>query len=166
MDITVIETATRKSIPGKILPASLSDMPIKQKSWKFSWKQLHKIEGSRIAKLCLEEDSREIQGLIMLTLMNQEMLYMNNIEVAPHNYGKNGKYENVAGNLIAYGCLQSFELGKGNYEGFLAFESKTELIPFYQTRYGARHATGQRMFFEPKAGRKLMKKYLKVSFNK
>jgi hypothetical protein len=44
-------------------------------------------------------------------------------------------------------------LAKGNYEGFWAFERKTELIPFYQARYGATYATGQPMFFKPAAGR-------------
>ena len=92
--------------------------------------------------------------------MNDEMLYMNTIEVAPHNYGSNGKYENVAGCLIAFGCLKSFELGKNHYEGYLTFESKTELIQFYQKKYGASIAAGQRMFINPKAGLNLIEKYL------
>lgn len=89
------------------------------------------------------------------------MLYLNNIEVASHNLGLKGKYENVAGCLIAYACLKSFELGKNAYEGYLTFESKTELISLYQNRYRATLAMGQRMFIEPEMGLKLIDKYLK-----
>ncbi|MEO0582047.1 MAG: hypothetical protein AAF135_07495 [Bacteroidota bacterium] len=68
---------------------------------------------------------------------------MNNIEVAPHNYGSNGRYENVAGALIAFACLQSIEKGKEPYEGYLTFESKTALIEFYINKYGATLAVGK-----------------------
>ncbi len=96
----------------------------------------------------------------MLSVMYEEMLYMNNIEVAPHNLGSDGKYDNVAGCLIAFGCLKSFELGKNTYKGYLTFESKTELIPLYQDKYGATLAMGQRMFIDPDTGLGLIDKYL------
>lgn len=96
--------------------------------------------------------------------MNDEMLYMNNIEVAPQNYGSEGKYENIAGCLIAYACLKSIELGQKYYKGYLTFESKTKLIPLYEKKYKATLATGQRMFIEPKAGLELIEKYLKLTF--
>ncbi len=99
----------------------------------------------------------------MLTLLNEEMLYMNNIEVAPHNYGEHGRYDRVAGCLIAFGCYKSFEQGAGHYIGYLAFESKTKLIALYQKKYGATQAMGQKMFIDPDAGRKLMKTYLNQS---
>lgn len=96
----------------------------------------------------------------MLTLMNNEMLYMNNIEVAPHNLGSTGAYDNVAGCLIAFGCLKSFELGSNHYTGYLTFESKTALIPLYQKKYGATLAMGQKMYIAPQAGLTLIKKFL------
>ena len=64
--------------------------------------------------------------------------------------------------LIAYGCPISFEIGKNNYEGFLTFESKTELIQLYHDRYGATLAAGQRMFIEPEVSIELIEKYLNV----
>ena len=164
MDVKLIDIVSGQEVSGIILPAEKADMPLKKQGWKFSWKQLYGIEGATYYKLCLKENVSEIQGLIMLTLMNQVMLYLNNIEVAPHNYGSGGRYENVAGGLLAYGCLQSFELGKDHYEGFLSFDSKTELIPLYVEKYGATHVMGQKMFFDPDAGRDLMKKYLNRSF--
>ena len=165
MEVQVVESFSGKTIPAEISAAEKEDMPLRKNGWKFTWRELFKVEGAEFYKLCLKESPNEIQGLIMLSLMNQEMMYLNNIEVAPHNYGRKGQYEKVAGALIAYGCLLSFEKGRGHYEGFLAFESKTELIPFYQNEYGATHAMGQRMFFGLDAGRNLMKKYLNRSFN-
>lgn len=98
----------------------------------------------------------------MLTLVNGEMLYMNNIEVAPHNYGRYGKYENVAGCLFAFACNKSLEIGKENYNGFVSFDAKTEFIQFYQEKYGATVARGQKMFFDPAAGKALIDKYLNI----
>lgn len=164
MDVEVIEAISSNRKKGKILLVRQDELPRKRDGWKFAWKQLFKIEGSLHHKLILSHSPHEIQGLLMLTLMNKEMLVMNNIEVAPHNYGHDGMYGNIAGLLIAFACVQSFELGKEHYKGFLSFESKTDLIPYYQEKYGATHAFGQKMFIEPPTGRQLIKEYLGISF--
>jgi len=78
------------------------------------------------------------------------------------NYGSNGKYENIAGCLIAFACFKSVELGKNSYEGYLTFESKTALIDFYRNKYGATLTMGQRMFIDPHIGKKLVKDYLNL----
>lgn len=41
-------------------------------------------------------------------------------------------------------------------------DSKTNLIELYEKKYGATHAIGQKMFFDPVAGKNLMEAYLKV----
>ena len=92
----------------------------------------------------------------MLTMMFDEMLYMNNIEIAPHNYGDGGRYKFVAGCLLAFACRMSQIKGKGYYKGFLIFESKTELMPLYENKYGATKAAGQRMFFSPEAADRII----------
>lgn len=117
------------------------------------------MEGAKLYKLVLEDDLT-LQGMLMLTLVNDEMLYMNNIEVAPQNYGSQGKYDKVAGCLIAFACLKSFEMGKDYYKGYLTFQSKTDLITFYQKKYGAVIAGGHRMFIEPNVGTQLIEEYL------
>ena len=48
--------------------------------------------------------------------------------------------------------------------GFLSFESKTKLMKLYQEKYGAIAAMGQKMFFDPEGGKKLMRMYLKMDF--
>ncbi|GAB5555342.1 MAG: hypothetical protein Sapg2KO_49330 [Saprospiraceae bacterium] len=137
-------------------------MPLKKDGWQFTWKQLAKTEGADFYKLTKLDTPQEIEGILMLTILNEEMLYMNNLEVAPHNYGSKGKYANVAGSLIAFACYKSFEHGKNYYMGYLSFDSKTSLISSYQARYGAILAIGQKMFFDPGAGKSLMKKYLNI----
>lgn len=166
MYIKLIETKTRKSYAGQILEIFPKEMPSKKDGWQFTWRKLAKIEGAAFFKLTLKNSPKQIEGLLMLTLLNDEMLYMNNVELAPHNYGSKGKYENVAGALIAFACKKSFELGKGHYVGFLSFNSKTQLIPFYQKKYSATWAMGQKMFIDDKNGKKLMKMYLNIDVSK
>ena len=42
----------------------------------------------------------------------------------------------------------------------MTLESKTNLIPLYQNKYGATLAMGQRMFIDPDTGLELIDKYL------
>jgi len=160
MEIQILEIRKRKKIKALIEKAKSKDMPIKKNGWQFRWRTLYKVEGADFYKLTLKDESSEIQGILMLSVMNEEMLYMNNIEIAPHNIGSKGKYDNVAGCLIAYACQKSFELGKNTYRGYLTFESKTQLIPIYKRKYGAKLAMGQRMFIEPDTGLRLIEQYL------
>ena len=162
MKVSLLEIKTGKNIEAEISKALAGDMPLKKEGWQFSWKSLYKTEGAEFYKLTRTHLPSGNEGIIMLSLMNEEMLYMNNVEVAPHNYGSTGKFDYVAGCLIAFGCLKSFERGKGYYKGYLTFESKTELIPLYQEKYGAVLAMGQRMFIEPKMGIQLVEQYLNI----
>ena len=160
MEIKIIEASTKKKIDAVIEIAEFKDMPKKKDGWNFNWRSLFKTEGAEFYKLTINEQEKTIEGVIMLSLMNDEMMYMNNVEIAPHNYGSKGKYENITGCLIAFACLKGIEKGKNFYEGYLTFESKTALIDFYRNKYGATLARGQRMFIEPNVGQKLIKEYL------
>ncbi|MEO0639831.1 MAG: hypothetical protein AAFY70_08900, partial [Bacteroidota bacterium] len=147
-------------IEAAIRKAEFEDLPLKKNGWQFNWRKLYKVKGSEVFKLISIGPSNSLEGLIMLSLMYGEMVYMNNIEIAPHNYGSQGKYENAAGCLLAFGCQQGFERGEGNYLGYLSFESKSQLIPIYQHKYGATLALGRRMYIGPQSGELLIKKYL------
>ncbi len=88
------------------------------------------------------------------------MLIMDVIEIAPHNFGSSNKrFDYVAGCLIAFACRESFKI-EGNYKGFLAFTSKTNLIEWYEKKYGALQALGRRMYINDTIGLKLIGKYL------
>lgn len=162
MEVQLFNPNNQKFYSAVIERAKSTDMPLKKTGWQFNWKTLFKVEGSEIFKLTLLKSPLTIEGLIMLSLMNQEMLYLNNIEIASHNLGENGTYDRAAGCLIAYGCQQSFEKGKGDYRGYLTFESKSQLIGLYEKKYGATKAMGLRMFIDPEAGLKLIKEYLET----
>lgn len=53
--------------------------------------------------------------------IEQEHVFMNLLESAPFNIGKNKIYEGVAGNLVAYACKISFQRG---FDGNVAFTAK------------------------------------------
>jgi len=162
MKVSILEKKTDLEQKAEIKKILKKELPLKKDGWNFNWRELSKVEGSFIYKITLLESPNKIEGILMLTMFNEEMLFMNNIELAPHNIGKNKKYDSVAGCLLAYGCRESFEKGKGNYHGFLSFDSKTELIELYQNKYGASLAIGHKMFFAPESGKKLMKQYLGI----
>lgn len=166
VEIYLKEVETGKIHEGRIFESLPKEMPLKNGGWQFSWRKLAKVEGALFFKITLKNSPEEIEGLLMITLMNDEMLYMNNLEVAPHNYGSKGRYENVAGSLIAFACKKSFELGKGPYLGFLSFDSKPQLISLYQEKYAATLAMVQKMYIDPENGKKLMKKYLNIKLEK
>ncbi len=163
MKIILREARTGDATEALIVKAGTKDMPLKKDGWNFTWRSLSKTEGAMLYKLITVDNPERLQGMLMLTLIDEEMLFMNNIEVSPSNYRSEGKFENVAGGLIAYACYKSFELGKQHYLGYLTFDSKTKLIELYQNKYGATFAMGQKMFFDPQAGKALMKKYLSLN---
>jgi len=162
MKVKVLETRTGSEKRAEIKRILRKEIPLKKDGWNFNWRELFKIEGSNLYKITLLETPEQIEGIFMMTIYNEEMVFMNNIELAPSNIGKKKKYDNIAGYLLAFGCRESFEKGKGNYHGFLSFDSKTELIELYQNKYGANIAMGHKMYFGPEAGKKLMKKYLDI----
>lgn len=162
MKVKLIEKKTGIERHAEIQNITKKEQPLKKDGWNLSWRSLFKVEGSEIFKISLEESPKDIQGLLMLTMFNDEMLFMNNIEIAPQNVGKNKKYENTAGILLAFACKESFEKGKGSYVGFLSFDNKTELIELYHSKYGGTVAMGNKMFFDPEAGKTLMRKYLEI----
>ena len=161
MQVYLQETQTGKTISALILSAEKGDMPLKKDGWNFTWKDLYKDKDAVFYKLVLEETPEVIEGVIMMSISNGEMVYLNNVELAPHNISRDKRYDYVAGCLIAYGCLYGHRNGVGNYKGFVCFDSKTTLINHYRTKYGAEQLMGQRMFIAPETGIELIKKYLK-----
>ena len=81
---------------------------------------------------------------------------MHLIESAKLNKNNGKTYLGVPGNLVAYACKVSVDKG---YQGFLAFDAKTELIKHYQESLYATHFRGLRMFIETKAALKLISQY-------
>ena len=160
MKIKLKDTVTNELINAQILPAIKNELPSKKEGWNFNWSEVYAQEG-KIYKVIIEEKPEEIQGIVKFSIHNNEMLYMENLELAPHNIGSKGRYDYIAGCLIAYCCKLSHSFGKGNYSDIVVFDSKTVLINFYKTKYGATLLFGQRMCIYSEAGQNLISQYLK-----
>lgn len=163
MEVQLLHIKTNKLVTAFISILDKKNLPLRKDNWKFNWQKLYKTEGADFYKISLIESPDTAEGIVMLSLMFEEMVYMNNIEVAPHNVGSSGKFDHVAGALIAYACFKSFITGKNAYKGYLSFESKTALISLYLKKYGAVLASGNKLFIPPENGKVLVEKYLKTT---
>lgn len=155
----IYDLGNNKLIEAEIVPAT-GKMPLKKDGWNFDWNKLIKEKNTKTYVLRLKNETQSVEGILQLRLEN-DMLIMDVIEIAPHNIGSsNKKFDYVAGCLIAFSCRESFKI-EGNYKGFLTFISKTSLIDWYKSKYGATQALGQRMFIDDSMGMELIEKYLK-----
>ncbi len=110
-----------------------------------------------VFKLVIEGNQDVLQGLISLENM-QGFVYVSLIESINYNKGINKVYEGVAGNLFAYACKVSHELG---FDGFVAFDAKTALVGHYQKTLGAFTLGGHRMIIPTQPAQILIDKYFK-----
>ncbi|MBY0481723.1 MAG: hypothetical protein K2Q21_10230 [Chitinophagaceae bacterium] len=158
MIVEILDVFNNRILKAEIVPAESTSMPQKRNGWNFNWKKLLKNENTKTVMLRLVETPQTIEGVLQLKNYGN-MLIMDVIEIAPHNIGPHKKYEHVAGCLIAYACRESFKT-EGNYRGYLTFVSKTNLIKWYTSKYGAKLAIGQKMYIDPDKGSELIDKYL------
>lgn len=155
----ILDVETKARIEVEVVMGRPTMMPLKKDGWNFNWRSTIKRKNTQTFVLRQKWKSEQVEGVLHLRL-SDGMLIMDLVEIAPHNIGsKTKKYDRVAGILIAYACRESFLL-ENEYKGFLTFQSKTELIELYKSRYGARRALGQRMYIEPEAGIKLINEFL------
>lgn len=155
--VGILDVQNNIKIKAGIIPADKIKMPLKKDGWNFNWKQLIKSKNTTTYILKLVDPPQTIEGVLQLKI-EEDMLIMDLIEIAPHN-GQKKRYTDVAGCLISYACRESLKV-KGDYQGFLSFVAKTDLIEWYSKKYGATHAFGQRMYIDPETGLELIEKYL------
>ena len=104
------------------------------------------------------ENKNIIQGLVSLKT-KENYVFVNLVENAKFNRGKDKIYLGVGGNLFAFACKTSKELG---FEGYVAFDSKTALVLHYHTSLGAERALGQRMYISDENASILINQYFKT----
>lgn len=129
----------------------------RKNGWQFNWKTELANDAKEVYKLSIVNNLAIIQGLLSLSIENDHV-FMNLVESAPFNIGKDKLYEGVAGNLVAYSCKVSFQKG---FEGFVAFDAKTKLIQHYQKTLGAYYFSKQRMIIPTVSAQILIVKYFK-----
>lgn len=141
-----------------VLPITKKDLPhLDKKFWSFDWKKEAKFANRIVYKLATLENPNVIQGLISLSDLGDHV-FVNLIESAVFNRGKDRLYEGVAGNLFAFACQQSIEKG---YDGFVVMEAKTKLIAYYRDAFGAqRMGNSLRMFLDERVAEKLINYFL------
>lgn len=156
---SIENAATGESFATKISLLLLSDLRqiTKKNGWLFNWKAELNMPEREVYKLTVEGHAQAIEGLVSLSTRTDH-IFMNLIESAPSNRGKNKVYLGVPGNLVAFLCRVSFQRG---FNGFVAFHSKTKLIEHYKKELGAYHFGGHLMIIDQAAAKRLIDKYFK-----
>jgi len=131
---------------------------IQKIGWSFDWKAEFNDLTREVYKLTIVNNPNIIQDLLSVTIEGDH-IFMNLLESAPFNVGKQKLYEGVAGNLVAYACKISFQKG---YDGFVAFTAKSKLIRHYEETLGAFHFKNQRMIIDILSAEFLVTKYFKI----
>lgn len=130
---------------------------IKKIEWSFNWKAEIQDNSKQVFKLTTINNPQVVHGLISLTDKGDHV-FMDLIESAKFNKGKNKLYRGVAGNLVAFACKMAFEL---SYDGVVSFNAKTQLVKHYEQTLGAKLFGGNRMFIDTREALILVTKYFK-----
>lgn len=150
---------SRDSFPTEVSLLTNADLmqATRKNGWSFNWEIEFNNNAKEVYKLTIINNPNIIQGLLSLT-METDHVFMNLVESAPFNIGKDKLYEGVAGNLVAYACKVSFQK---DFDGFVAFDAKTRLIKHYEKTLGAYRFGGQRMIIPTQPAQILINKYFK-----
>lgn len=122
---SIQNTISGDSFPTEVARFTIRDCKhiTKKNGWNFKWKIELNNDINEIYKLTVVHNPDIIQGLLSIR-KEQDHIFMNLLESAPFNIGRNKLYEGVAGNLVAYACKISFQFG---YEGFVSFTAKNKV---------------------------------------
>ena len=105
---------------------------LQNKGWNFDWTD-KELNWSNIYKLQLKDDD-VIQGLIAAEVV-RGAVYVRLIESAPHNLGRDKRFDGVGGHLFAIAVKLSFAMG---FNGYIFFETKNMgLVEHYSETFGA-----------------------------
>ncbi len=162
-EVDKLTNSIENSISGEVFDTLIIQLKpedgksIKKTEWVFNWQNELKDKTKQVYKLTTMSNPKIIHGLISLTDKGDH-IYMDLIESAKFNKGKNKLYKGVAGNLVAFGCKMSFEK---KYNGIVSFVAKTQLIEHYEQTLGAKLFSGNRMFIDTREAFILTIKYFK-----
>jgi hypothetical protein len=156
---SVVHERSGREYPTRIL--HWSDLQQSQTAdlagWRFNWPS-EAARPTRTVVALVAEGIETVQGLMAFEPA-QGYLHVLLVESAPHNVGPNKVYRGVPANLFAFACIRSIGLG---FEGFVAFDAKTELIEHYKVSLGAvRVGRSSRMVIEPPRSLDLVERYFK-----
>ena len=161
IEIDKLTNSIENAITGEAFETEFSRVTskeLKKKDWLFDWHKELKDKSNEVYKMTTVENKHIIQGLVSFTIRN-EYVFVNLVENAKFNKGSGKVYVGVGGNLFAFACKKSMELG---FDGCISFISKTSLMDYYNKSLGAIKTIGQRMaILEPEA-ENLINRYFKT----
>lgn len=156
---SIQNTISGDSFTTEVIRLTKTDLKqvTKKNGWNFNWKQELDNNSREVFKLTITNNPAIIQGIISFSI-KPDYIYMELVESAPFNLGRNKLYEGVPGNLVAFACKVSFQHG---FDGFVSFTAKTKLIEHYEKTLGAYHFGNQLMIIHTGAAQHLIDKYFK-----
>lgn len=167
MRILILEMISGKLINGLIREGLKSELPSIRQNWDFNFSKKAQEKGKSVFILVKEESPALVEGCMIFSVHKDLGPFLDLLEVAPHNKGKNGKHKRVSGCLIAYACGLSFERGENEDKGILTFkamgkdqESSIVLEKYYRENYGAIMNPLGFMEIYPDRSRLLIEEYL------
>jgi len=168
MNVKILEIETNSLINSSISKVNKNStkLPTLTDGWRFNFSKHSKGKDYETYILTTYNTPEIIEGCLIINNKNKFQVYMAFIEVAPHNRGRDRKYDRIAGCLIAFACKQSFINGK---EGYLAFdvleerkEDELKLMQLYSNKYNAARLAGSTtMIILPEGSEKLINEFLK-----
>ncbi len=167
MKVKIIRLTDNHPVDAKIIRPSGIVLPSLTDGWRFNFKKHSKKVHFQTYVLVCDETPTMIEGCLIFQMKDTIEPYMAYVEIAPHNKGRDKRFDHVAGCLIAFACRLSFIHGKEHYQGWLAFdvleESKQDeikLMAVYCRKYGALKYGETTMVITPEAGEHLITKFL------
>jgi hypothetical protein len=152
---SIENTISGDSFATIVLDFLENDRDYKRSNWRFDWKKEFAHPDRTLYKLVIKESPKVIQGLLSMSDLNDHV-FVHLIENAKFNQGKGKIYSGVPGNLFAFACKRSFDLG---YDGFVAFYPKTKLKEHYMKTLGALPFFHGQLVLNEIAARNLMLQY-------
>lgn len=167
MLVKIFDCATGVAVDAYVRKAKAAEMPSMHNGWRFNFNKHAGKSGSRAYIIVTEDEPSVIQGALVFELKDKEVPYMSFVEVAPHNKGRNKKYDHVAGCLIGFAYLLSLTDGKYPYNGILFFDvmekepaDTIKLMALYSQKYFAKRFDGTTMVIMDDDGQSLVNAYL------
>ncbi|HYV93488.1 MAG TPA: hypothetical protein VE978_17070 [Chitinophagales bacterium] len=140
---------TGEKVTCEITKASRKEILFCRENYSFNW--LEELKTYDVFKLTTEENPKIIQALFSYSI-SEDFIWLSKIERA--NFRSLKVYAAIVETIVGFTCRKSFELG---FEGYVSFEAKTKLIPYYRTILGAiQLGHSQRMYVSTEPAKSLV----------
>ena len=149
----IVLNATGKKENVLAAPVKPAEIRRHQHQFKFDFISISK--QFVVYKIHLEDQSDIIQGLVAFR-HQKSYLDCANMEINEFNKRSISLYSGVGKCMVALCCKISME---NDMEGYISFEAKNRLIPYYQRLGAKRIGSSSRMYIDDVAAQKLIDLY-------